>query len=380
MKFRVLVSIFIIAGLVVGSGYLLRNNFSGEQSPTPANQKQKKAPKVLAIPVTASSISRTLDLTGSVVPYRIARLASPAEGPVLSIMVREGDQVKADTPLASIGRKKAIDVLLSSLQEELRQEEENLNRTRQLVKSNALPGEQLDQARVSFEKVRAQLARTEEMVKDYSIAAPWEGTVSKMLVKTGEFVAPRAALIEMYDPASLSIRAAVPEKYSAAVTAGLGVDVRLDAYPGKVIKGRIERVYPYLDERLRTRTIEIALLEPVDLLPGMFARLTLQLETKENVIVVSNEAVLPTPKGKSAFVVKEGKAEKRVVKTGIEQAAQVEIISGISVGEMLIVSGNQKLKDGVPVTIGGNKKQSKGSSGTPGQSPAKKKMTGGQGE
>jgi len=358
MKKRVLISTLIIGMLAVSGVFLLRGGLSGKAQTTP-NAQQKKALKVNAIPASTASISRVLDLTGSVAPYRIARLASPAEGPVLNIRVREGDRVKTGDLLVSIGRKKGIDVLRASLEEELRKEEDNWKRTRQLVESNALPGEQLDQARVSYEKVRAQLARTEEMAMDYAIAAPWGGIVSRILVKTGEFVAPRAALLEMYDPSSLSIRSAVPEKHAIAVKSGMQVDVLLDAYPGKPINGRIDRVYPYLDDRLRTRTMEIALDEHVDLLPGMFARLKMQLETVHDAVVVPTQAVLFTPKGKAVFVVKEDKAVRRPVEIGIEEKGRIQIVAGIEVGDKIIVAGNERLKDGTAVIVAGGKKPGK---------------------
>lgn len=380
MKYRALISTLII-GLLAASGVFLFRGGASEKTQTAPAENQKKAPKVNAITVSTASIARAIDLTGSVVPYRIARLASPAEGPVLDIRVREGDHVKAGDLLISIGRKKGIDVLRASLREELRKEEENLNRTRQLVESNALPGEQLDQARVAYEKVRAQLAKTEEMAMDYAIAAPWRGIVSRMLVKTGEFVAPRAALLEIYDPSSLSIRSAVPEKQAAAVKPGMRVDVQLDAYPGKPLKGRIDRVYPYLDDRLRTRTIEISIDEHIDLLPGMFARLKVQLETIPDAVVVPTQAVLFTPKGKVVFVVKEGTAVRRLVETGIEDANRIQIVSGVETGEKIIVAGNERLKDGIVVMVAGGKKPGKPDVSSMAEQPSRQKNeAGGQRE
>jgi membrane fusion protein (multidrug efflux system) len=169
----------------------------------------------------------------------------------------------------------------------------------------------------------------------------------------------------MYDPASLSIRAAVSEKYAAAVKSGIIVEVRLDAYPGKTVTGKIDRVYPYLDDRLRTRTMEISLDEPLDLLPGMFARLTVQLETVDNSVVVPLQAVLFTPKGKVVFVVQEGKAVRRLVNTGIEEGDRIQLVSGVSAGEKIIVAGNERLKDGIAVMVAGSNKN-----GKPGASPS----------
>jgi RND family efflux transporter MFP subunit len=356
MKKRIVLIALIIGALAVTGIFLARGVPSGK-SETNQPINQKKPPLVRVISASKATISRGLELTGSVEPYRIARLASPAEGPIVGIRVREGDRVKAGDTLLSLGRKKGIDALIASLREELKKEDDNLRRTRQLVKSEALPGEQLDQAKTAFEKVRAQLIKAEETAQDYGVTAPWSGVVSRVIVKEGEFVAPRAVLLEMYDPSSQVIRAAIPEKHAAEVTTQMHVDVKLDAYHDEIMQGRIERVYPYLDSRLRTRTMEIVLDKPIHLLPGMFARLKVLMKTVNDAVIVPAEAVITTPAGhRAVFVVEEGKAMRRMVETGIEEGNRVQIVTGISPGDKVVVAGNEKLKDGASVRLAGAEK------------------------
>lgn len=353
------VLIMLIPGVVVAAGVVLIYGVTAGKSETGESPKQKMPPVVEVVSAVNAELSLGLELTGSAEPYQFARLASPAEGPVLNIRVREGDQVKAGDALLAIGRKKGIDALIISLREELKKEEDNLDRTRQLVESGALAGEQLDQARAAHEKVRAQLVKAEENAQDYTIEAPWEGVVSRLLVKDGEFVSPRASLLEMYDPSSLVIRAAVPEKHAARIATGMPVDVRLDAYPDDILKGRIERIYPYLDPRLRTRTVEIVLGKHVLLLPGMFARLKVLMKTVNDAVIVPAEALVSTPKGEMVFVLEDGKAVGRLVETGIEEANRIQIVTGVQPGDKVIVAGNEKLKDGTAVSISGAEKSNK---------------------
>jgi len=308
-----------------------------------------------------SPISRTLELTGSVEPFRLAQPASPAEGPVQSIRVREGDRVKAGDTLLTIGRKTGADALVVALREDLRKEEENLRSTARLVEDGALPGENLDDARARFERARAQLAKAEESALDYFVAAPWNGVVSRLMVKEGDYVAPRSPLLEMYDPATLVIRAAVPERNASEIRAGMRVDVVLDARPSTPVVSRISRLYPYLDDRLRTRTIEVDAPRSVGLLPGMFARMTLKLETIENAIVVPIDALVSTPAGGAVvFVIDSSTAVRRPVKIGIEEAGSVQILSGVESGEKVVVAGNDKLKDGSAVRVAGDTKKQGG--------------------
>jgi RND family efflux transporter MFP subunit len=126
------------------------------------------------------------------------------------------------------------------------------------------------------------------------------------------------------------------------------------------MQGRIERVYPYLDSRLRTRTMEITLEKPIDLLPGMFARLNVLLKNIEDAVIVPLEALVTTPKGQVVFVVEDGKAIARAVKTGIEADNRIQLVSGVQPGDKVIIAGNEKLKDGVEVSLAVDEKSGMG--------------------
>ncbi len=353
MKKKILLTASLFTGTLAAAGIVYLYGLLPEKAETAQPARQKEAPLVGIITVAPARISEAVELTGSVEPYRVARLASPAEGPVAQIRVREADRVEKGETLASIGRTKGIDASIASLEEELKKEEDNLGRIRQLVEIDALPGEQLDQASAAYEKVRALLVNAEERALDYVITAPWAGVISSVNVTEGEFVAPRVVLLEMYDPATLVIRASVPETHAADVRAGMPVEVRLDAYPDARVQGRIQRIYPYLDPRLRTRTMEIVLDEPVRILPGMFARLEVLFKSEDNAVAVPLEALVDTPEGRAVFLFEDGKAVTRAVETGMEKGNRVQIVAGIRPGDRVIVSGNEKLKNGAEVRIAG---------------------------
>jgi len=317
-------------------------------------QTGKPLPLVAVQKAQITPLSRTLELTGTAAPTRQARLASPGEGPIQNCRVREGDRVKRGERLVTIGRSGAAAAQVTAMAESVKEQEAELNRTKILVQSGAVPGSQLDTARAKYEGARALLAKARESAGDYSVAAPWDGVVSKVLVKDGDFVAPRAPLVEMYDPHSLVIRLAVPEAQATEVFNGTPVQVQMDAYPGKTFTGKISLVYPDLDTRMRTRTAEAKLDAPVALIPGMFARLKLALQTETEAVAVPGDAVLVLPNGeKVAYVLKEGKAQRRAVQTGLEAGGQVQIVSGIQPGEMVVTAGNEKLKDGMEVKVQG---------------------------
>jgi len=205
----------------------------------------------------------------------------------------------------------------------------------------------VEQAAAAVEVAKARLA-------ECVVAAPFEGTVAAMHVRPGDIATPRAPLLELIDLSSLVVRFAVPEARATAVRPEMSLTVTLDAYPGRTLNAKVARVYPTLDPVMRTRTVEAVLSEPVELVPGMFARVELHLESSENAIVISPDAILVTPQGEQiVFVVADGKAEQRSITTGIERRREVEVVEGIREGEQVVVAGNERLRNGASVALPG---------------------------
>lgn len=348
--------ILIISGiLLLIIATLLAWKYFGKTKP-PETAAVKSLPSVSVAVATSGSISRIISPDGTVEAARIARMSSPAEGPIINCgaTVREGDSVNRGQRLVCIGRDKTVNAQLAAAKADLVREKGELDRVKKLVENGAIPGDQLEIARARHENVKAQLARIAESRTDYMISAPWSGLVSKVMVVEGDYVPPRTPLVEIFDPASLVVRFAVPESESQNVHIGNGhgLSITLDAYPGKTFPGRIIRIYPKLDPSTRTRLIEAMLANDITLTPGLFARIKMKVETLENAVLVPAQAVIVNAKGeKMTFIIQDGKASARKVATGIESEGLVEITSGVKPGEKIVIAGNEKLKDGVAVKI-----------------------------
>jgi multidrug efflux pump subunit AcrA (membrane-fusion protein) len=257
----------------------------------------------------------------------------------------------------------------------------------QLVDTGALPGEDLEKSRVKqtaaeaklqaarsqFDMLEAGFTRTAIAVQEATveeaaaklelaqarlnetvIAAPFAGTITKVFVRQGDMAAMKAPLLEMVDLSSLVVRCAAPEANASEARQGMKAQVRLDALPGKDLPAEVVRVYPELDPRMRTRTIELTVQDNVDLAPGMFGRVRLILESVPDAVAVPVQAVIISPSGAQVtFVVADGKAAQRKVETGIEEGGRVQILSGLKPGDQVVVSGQEKLKDGAEVRLPG---------------------------
>ncbi|NSW85008.1 MAG: efflux RND transporter periplasmic adaptor subunit [Syntrophobacteraceae bacterium] len=351
--FAIVVFLFLRSGGMVPASDEKGTPPAGSSSePAKTAGEPKSLPTVVTAPVEVAPMSRKLELTGSVVPATTARMASPGEGPVENCRVREGDMVRLGETLLRIGRNRAADAQFLAARESLKEQEEELKRVEQLVKSGAIPGAQMDTARAKFQNARAQFEKARESSEDYSVKAPWDGIVSRVLVKDGDYVAPRTPLVEIFDPRSLVVRFTVPEVNATEIRKDMQVNVQLDAYPGRAYQARVGRAFPELDTRMRTRMVEAVPVEKVDLIPGMFARIEVILAAVPDALVVPSGAVLVTQKGEQiVFSVVDGKAQRRKVETGIEERGRIQILKGVLAGERIIVAGHEKLKDGMDIQV-----------------------------
>lgn len=326
-------------------------------SPAASTTSAAAKPPVKAAAVQVEAIEPRpiqvgVSVVGSVEAARIAQLSALADGPVLSVKVREGDAVKRGQVLLSLGRSEAVSSLTQSLRQDVAREEDNLARTRRLVEIGALPAEQSDIAAANVTRLQAQLTRNQESLRDYVVTAPWAGVVSKMRVREGDVTSPRTPLVELIDPNSLLVRVAVAEADAAQLRLGMPAEVALDAYPQQIIPAKISRLYPTLDPRTHTRVAELALLTPPPLLTGMFARVNIIVKTVPDALSVLSYTLLSQADGaKFVMVMQDNKAVRRPVTTDLEVAGRTQILTGLQSGDMLITAGHETLKDGAAVKV-----------------------------
>ncbi len=204
----------------------------------------------------------------------------------------------------------------------------------------------------NVENAEAKLSVAQAKFDECTIQSPFSGIVTKVFVRQGDLAKPRTPLLEMIDPESLVVSFAVPETSSMEIQNGTKLLINLDAYPGKKFKAEIQRIYPEIKWNTRTRIVEAKVIENIKLVPGMFVRVALPIKTAHNAIVVPDKSILTTPRGdKVVYVIENGIAKKRTVLLGLEYRGKVQVTSGVSEGETIVISGNEKLNDGTKVKM-----------------------------
>ena len=337
---------------------------------------ENKAVPVEVETVSTGSIEDTIELTGMVKANAVVNIESKVPGRVESLQaalnggssapVEEGLAVKRGEQLAVIDREvylaqvSAAKAVVKAAEVELADAEREKKRIIALYeggsateqnRDKAATGADLAAARLNSAKANLELA--EINLRESLICSPIDGVVTAKHIDQGNLIKSGDRIVTVADIKTVKVIAAVAEKYGSQVSAGMPVRIKVDAFPERVFEAKAYSVYPAADEQTHTIQIEIRIDNNEYLLkPGMFARVTLVVMRKENVVVVPRDVVLGGKIDEPYVYVADGAvAHKRIVKKGIIQSDRCEITEGLSAGKKVVVNGMNYLTDGTGIEI-----------------------------
>lgn len=182
------------------------------------------------------------------------------------------------------------------------------------------------------------------------VESPLSGVIGRVYVDKGSSVTPQTPVALVVDMDRVRVRLDVPEKYLPSVTVGQKADISVDAWPSDVFNGTVVKVSPVVDTASRTAPVEIRI-ENADhrLKPGMFCRVRVVLEERKRVPAVTKEAVIVGERESIVYVAEGNIARRRVVTQGLREASDIEITEGLKEGDLVVVMGQQRLRDGMEV-------------------------------
>jgi membrane fusion protein (multidrug efflux system) len=203
----------------------------------------------------------------------------------------------------------------------------------------------LDALQAQYDRARLELSYTE-------IRAPIQGVVSARHIKVGNTIEPNTPAFRVTDLDPLIAYVHIPEKEFPKLAPGQTADVLVDALGGTHFAGKIARISPTVDPQTGTFRAQVEVPDQSRLLkPGMFARVNIVYERRENALQVPRNAILDADADQSVFVIVNGKAEQRHLSTGLTNNGMVEVVDGLKGNEQIVVVGQAGLKTGTAVRI-----------------------------
>jgi membrane fusion protein (multidrug efflux system) len=307
---------------------------------------------IVAAPARSQPLEDTLALIGTLEANEAVEIQGELDGTVDAIAFEEGQPVRAGEPLIQFDAEK-LRASLAEAEANLRLAAANRARYAALGATQAVSRQEVDQAVAAHEAGVATVELLRAQLADAHITAPFDGVVGERLVSPGQFVAKGTILTRVVDDDPMKAGFQVPERYFAQLGQDQPVTLRVAAYPGETFTGRVYFIDPRVDETTRTVLVKAMVPNPARRLRrGMLAHVTLVARIRDRAVVVPETALLQEGETVSVFVVDADQtAQPRLVTTGVRLAGVVEIVSGLSPGELVVVEGAQKLRPGAPVKV-----------------------------
>ncbi len=280
-----------------------------------------------------------------------AEVMARVGGQVEQILAEEGTRVRAGQVLATLdGRQLRLQAAqaraqLAKLERDYKRQIE-LNQ-KGLIAANAFEGTKydLDNLRASNDLAALQLSYTQ-------IRAPFSGVVAVRHIKVGQNLQPGVATFRVTNTTPLKASVFVPERELSRLKPGQLAAVQVDALPTRSFPARVTLVAPTIDSQTATFKVTLQVADAGgDLKPGMFARVAIVFERKTDALSVPRAALIDSDGESRVFVVAAGKAQQRVVRTGLTDSGRIEVLSGVSQTDQVVIVGQNGLKDGNLVRI-----------------------------
>ena len=354
---------FIIVGLLLAAlvgGFVWFNYFRGHMI-AQFFANNKPPPTSVSISEAKSEvIPNLLTAVGDLAAVHQVNVTSDVSGRITDIMFTAGSSVKAGSTLVQLfdGPDQGD---LASFKAQATGAQLVLDRAKQLAAKQFGPQATVDAAQAAFDQANAGIAKTQALISQKLVRAPFDGELGVRHVEVGQYLTAGTQIVTLTDLSQLYANFTVTEKDSAALKVGQTVRIAVDAYPGRTFEGKITAIEPQIATDTRNIRVQATLDNPGHILkPGMFATTTVVLPDKPAVVTVPETAVDYTLYGDSVFLITEKKeadgktsltAVRTFVRTGDRVDGRAEILSGLKPGDRVVAVGQLKLQSGAAVAI-----------------------------
>ena len=346
------------------------------------NASSQQPALVVADPVVEQEMGQTTPVLGRLVSRQISEIASRVAGPVQEVMVDVGSIVATgdalvvldsgrlalalDLAMADVADREAA---LSAAQSENTRAQQDLNRLNNLrgssafnqasyesqVSTSAAAAAAVRREQALLDRAQAALEQATIDLGDATITAPFPGVVADRYVAAGDYVSVGQSVIRMVNDQDLELEADVPTERLLGLRIGIEIGFQLD--DGTRHTATVRAIVPEENPLTRTRRVRFTpefgeVLKP--LAANQSATVYVPQGPTETVVTVAKDAVIASPRGTIVYVVAEGVAELRPVQIGDAVGDRFQVLSGLSVGELVVIRGNERLQPGQPVMLAGD--------------------------
>jgi membrane fusion protein, multidrug efflux system len=343
-----LLALFVVAGVI---GSYLGSRPNATPARPAANGPLAQAVAIEAVRVVIGEVIEDLRAVGNLQPNEAVVIAPEIAGRIANIAFGEGARVEENAILVELDpvilradlEKARSDVMLATA---------NRERADTLAERGSGTNRARDEANAAYRASQVALSLAEARLSKSILTAPFSGVVGLRTVSPGAYVAPGQRIVELVQIDPLKVDFRVPEVNAPRVRVGQTILVTSDAAPDAVYEGRIYAIDPLVDVNGRAVRLRAHVPNPDGRLsPGFFARVRVVTDRRPNAVIIPESAIFPLGGRTLVYKVIDGRAVQQDVVLGQRMPGRVEVREGLAPDDMIVTSGQQRLRTGVAVRI-----------------------------
>jgi membrane fusion protein (multidrug efflux system) len=348
---RIIISGLIILAAFAGIAYVLRSNKAKNEAQTAIVAQKNASVAVRAQVADYKQMNMQYTANGTFSAKQEVMISSEVSGKITDVLVREGAYVSTGQVLAVI-RGDKLNVTLSNATAVYENAKNEVERFESAYATGGVTKQQLDQVKLQLENAKNNLQNARITASDVNVKASFSGVVNKRSIEAGSYVSPGQQMFEIVNVSSLKQKVYVDEKNIASIKLGQQVKVETPVLPGKTWTGIVSFIAPKADGSLNFPVeIEIKNNPNNELKAGMYGTARFGSDQSNDVLVVPRNAFVGNISSNQVFVIQDGKAILTQVVSGRNFGDYIEILSGISKGQKVVVSGQINLLDQTLVEV-----------------------------
>jgi membrane fusion protein, multidrug efflux system len=300
--------------------------------------------------VEQRAVSENVEVAGTLLPFEETAIRAEVSGRVVELNIPEGGLVKKGTVLVKLFDQD-LQAQLRKLKVQLQIADKTAERQKELLAINGISQQDYDLSTLNVENLKADIQSVQIAIAKTEIRAPYDGRLGLRNVSMGSYLAPSDIVTTLREVDKLKLEFSVPEKYARNIVKGYQVKFRVDG--GK--KDHVATVIATegnVDQATRTLKIRTVVRDKSEeLVPGVFARVNLQLGQDTEALMIPSQAIIPQARNKQVIVLRKDSAQFNVIETGIRDSAFVQVLSGLKKGDTIIITGLMAVRPGAKVKI-----------------------------
>lgn len=299
---------------------------------------------------SSHTFENALSFLGTFEPYRQNTISSDVSGKIIRLAVEEGTHVSEGQLIAKIDDE-LLQLQLQNAEINIEGQRNDDSRYSTLAKENAVAGVQVEKTKLGLRSAEVQKKQIQKQLRSTNILAPFAGVVTKKSVDLGSVIGPGTAVVELTDISSLKLTVSVPERDILKFNVGQEVNVYVDIYDNKSFAGKVTNINVQAD---KSHNFKVQITVKNDktnrIMAGMYGSVKLHNDLSKTALSIPRKALVGSSKSPKVYVIRNGKAKLTPFTAGTSDGDYIEVVSGLTKNDKIVVKGQVNLQDNSPIT------------------------------